>query len=186
MHNIIHWTYPEKTSISQIEKEILNYVHSHSDGYGTDKIAILSTKPFENEDEARTYIDEMDRNFYGGYAVKFYDYSKVKDTKKITELKSKLAEIMHKQSEYIDTHHVKDFKASFIGCAKCGSKLSKQHLKNDKCPVCYADLRAESTLERIASFKNRINECQEKIQQEIHKQKDKAKIYWLIKFEYHS
>ena len=186
MHNIIHWTYPEKTSIKQIENDVVNYVHSHGDRYGTEKIEMLSTKPFENEDEARNYIKEMDRNFYGGYAVKFYDYSSVKDNKKISELKSKLAEIMHKQSEYIDTHHVKDFKASFIGCAKCGSKLSRQHLISDKCPVCHNDLRAESTLERIASFKNRVKECQEKIMQETQKQKDKANIYWLVKFEYHS
>ena len=186
MHNIIYWTYPEKTSFSKIENEVVKYVYSHGDRYGTDRISLLSTKPFDNENEAKNYINEMDRDFYGGYAVKFYDYSKVKNTKKIDELKAKLDEISKKRDEYISTHHVKDFKASLIGCAKCGSKLSKQHLKSDKCPVCSADLRAESTLERIASFDNRIKEHQEKITQETQKQKDKAEIKWLVKFEYHS
>ena len=185
MHNIIHWTYPEKTSTVQIKTEVINYVRSHGDGYGTDNIRFLDDI-FESEDQAYSYINEIDNGFYGGYGVKFYDYSKVKDTKKITELKSKLAEIMHKQSEYINAHHVKDFKASFIGCSKCGSKLSKEYLISDKCPVCHNDLRAESTLERIASFKNRAKECQEKILQETQKQKDKANIFWLVKFEYHS
>lgn len=186
MHNIIHWTYPETTSISKIENEVVNYVHSHGDRYGTEKIEILSTKPFDNREQAETYILEMDKNFYGGYAVKFYDYSKTKNTKKIDELNAKLDETFKKRDEYISTHHVKDFKASFIGCAKCGSKLSRQHLICDKCPVCHNDLRAESTLERISSFAKRIKEYQEKITQETQKQKDKAEIKWLVKFEYHS
>lgn len=186
MHNIIHWTYPEKTSINKIESDVVNYVHTHGDRYGTDRIVMLSNKPFDNEKQAKSYIDEMDRDFYGGYAVKFYDYSNAKKTKKIDELKAKLLELSKNRDEYISAHHVKEFKASFIGCAKCGSKLSRQHLISDKCPVCRNDLRAESTLERIASFEKRIKECKEKIQQEIEKQKDKANIKWLVKFEYHS
>lgn len=186
MHNILHWAYPEKTSISVIESDVINYVKSHGDRYGTERIVILSTMPFDNEEQAETYIREMDRGFYGGYAVKFYDYSQTQDTKKTKQLKIKLADIMHKKSEYIATHHVKDFKASYIGCSKCGSKINKQFLRSDKCPVCYQDLRAESILERIANFDTRIIECQEKIQQEIQKQKDKAEKKWLVKFEYHS
>ena len=186
MHNIIHWVYPEKTSINKIESEVVNYVHSHGDRYGTERIEILSTMPFDNMEQADTYIREMDSNFYGGYAVKFYDYSNAKDTKKTEELKSKLANIMHKKSEYIANHHVRNFKASYVGCSKCGSKINKQYLNVDKCPVCYQDLRAESVLECIKNYDKRIIEYQEKIQQEIQKQKDKAKINWLIKFEYHS
>lgn len=186
MHNIIRWTYSEKTSIKQIENEVVNYVRSHGDRYGTDRIALLSSKPFENIDDANAYINDMDRDFYGGYAVKFYDYSKAKNTAKINELNAKLDETIKKRVEYIETHHVKHFKASFIGCAKCSSKLSKQYLTSDKCPVCHNDLRAESTLERIASFDKRIKEYQEKIKQETQKQKDKAEIKWLVKFEYHS
>ena len=186
MHNIIHWVYPEKTDKNKIEREAINYVHSHGDRYGTDKIVFLNNEPFENEDEARNYINEINKVFYGGYAVKFYDYSKVKNTLKIIELQDNITEILKKRDEYISTHHVKNFKASFIGCSQCGSKLSKQHLISDKCPVCHNDLRAESTLERIASFDNRIKAYQEKIKQEKQKQKDKATIYWLVKFEYHS
>lgn len=185
MHNIIYLTYPEKTDKNKIEKDVIKYVKSHGDRYGTDSIRFLYDV-FENEEEARAHIDDIDKGFYDGYGAKFYDYSSVKETKKINELKSKLAEILHTQSVYIDTHHVKNFKASFIGCSKCGSKLNRQHLTCDKCPVCHNDLRAESTLERIANFKKRAQECQEKIMQETQKQKNKAEIKWLIKFEYHS
>ena len=186
MHNIIHWTYPEKTDIIKIEKDVVNYVMSHGDRYGTMGITPLTNAPFENQEQAEAYIRERDNGYYAGYAVKFYDYSKAKNTKKMDELNAKIDETFKKRDEYISTHHVKDFKASFIGCSKCGSKLSRQHLNSDKCPVCYNDLRAESTLERIANFDKRIKEYQAKIKQEIQKQKDKADIKWLVKFEYHS
>ena len=162
MHNIIHWVYPEKTDKNKIEKDVTNYVQTHGDKYGTDNIRFLAGV-FENEEQARTHINEIDNGFYSGYGAKFYDFSKVKNTKKIDELNAKIDETFKKRDEYISTHHVKDFKASFIGCAKCGSKLSKQYLRGDKCPVCYSDLRAESTLERIANFDKRIKEYKDKI-----------------------
>lgn len=186
MHNINYWTYPEKTLGGTITNEVVKFVNSHGDRYGTDSVKFIDHTIFEDEEKAREYINTLSNGWYEGYAVKFYDYSKCKSTKKVDELKAKFNEIADKRREYITTHHVKDFKASYIGCSKCGSKISREYLRSDKCPVCGHDLRAESTLLRIASFDNRIHEYEARIKEETHKQKAKAEIKWLVKFEYHS
>lgn len=186
MHNIMHFTFSEKKSATAIQNEVVDYVHSHGDRYGTDKVKFIDNRIFENADKARDYIESLANDWYQGYAVKFYDYSKVKNTKKIDELEAKIKETLDKKNEYVSAHSIKNFKASYVGCSKCGSKLSREYLKGNRCPLCGSDLRAESTLERIASFDKRINEYNAKIQQEKTKQKDKAEVKWLVKFEYHS
>ena len=186
-HNIMYFTYSAKTSERAIEKEVVDYVHSHGDRYGTEKVKFIDFKVFENEDKARDYIEnELKNDWYQGYAVKFYDYSKVKSTKKIEEFEEKIRETFVKKNEFISSHSIKNFKAAYIGCSNCGSKLSKKHLSSNICPVCKKDLRAESTLERIAGFDKRIEQYTAKIQQEKSKLKDKAEVKWLVKFEYHS
>jgi transcription initiation factor IIE alpha subunit len=81
---------------------------------------------------------------------------------------------------------VKNQKAAYIGCPNCGSKLNKERLRSEYCPLCNGDLRAVSTLERIESYKKRIADYEAKIKEERLKRKNKAEIKWLVKFEYHS
>lgn len=186
MHNILYETYPETTTRREIEADV-QYIVTHSgDRYGTDNVKFYPNQIHANYNAAVMYIDSIDKDFYGGYAVKFYDFSNVKDSTKIEELKAKIKELSEKQREYIEANSVKKRKSAYIGCAVCGSGLSRKHLKSEKCPLCGNDLRAASTLERIASFDKRIKECNEKIELERQKMKNKAKIKWLVKFEYHS
>ena len=186
MHNIIYDIYSGKTTEDKILKDVLYTVQHSGDRYGTDSISFKGHRVFECYEEARAYIESLDNRWYEGYAVKFYDYSKVEDTAKIKVLRDKIIETKNNKREYIAEHSVKSFKAAYIGCAKCGSKLSREHLNNDKCPLCHNDLRSESTLQRINSFDKRIEEYNKKIHQEQQKQKKKAEIEWLVKYEYHS
>jgi predicted RNA-binding Zn-ribbon protein involved in translation (DUF1610 family) len=185
-HEIIYREYENNKTESQILNEVLETVRHSGDGYGTDHIKFITDQIFENENEAVKYIDKIDTDWYGGFAVKFYDYSGAKKTKKIEEYESKIDEIIKKKNAYFHAHHVKNFTAKFIGCAKCGSKLSREHLIGNSCPLCGSDLRAASTLERLANFDKRRDEYKQKIAQEVQKQKKAAKIKWLVKFEYHS
>ena len=96
-----------------------------------------------------------------------------------------MAEFKKSKSEYIKEHSVKNFQAKHIGCLKCGSKLNKDFLNYDKCPLCGTDLRSKTTLEKIKWFDEKIKDYQNRIETEKRKQKSKAKIKWLIKYEYH-
>lgn len=184
MHNILYRTFGEKTPRNEITRTVLRIVQSNGDRYGTESVNFYD-RVFNNEDEAREWIDKND-GFYKGIAVKVYDFSAVKNTQKIDDLQARIAENERKRSEYIKAHSVKSFKSQFIGCQCCGSKLNKDRLRNDRCPLCLTDLRAESTLERIKSFDAKRKDLEAKIAIERQKQKDKAQIVWLVKFEYHS
>jgi DNA repair exonuclease SbcCD ATPase subunit len=186
MHNILYRTFSRDIPEVEIVKKVRKIVQSNGDRYGTDDVKFVSHRICDNEERAREYIGAIDGGWYGGFAVKFYDFSKVKNTKKIDELEEKIKDTVVKKKDFINAHHVKGFKASYIGCSKCGSKISKEYLQGDCCPVCRTDLRAASVLERIESFDKRIEEYKAKIEQEKKKQKDKAEIKWLVKFEYHS
>lgn len=185
MHNILYRTFCEKTSRREITDCVLKIVANNGDRYGTERVTFHENNIFNNEDEAREWIHAHD-GFYAGIAVKFYDFSAVKNTAKIDELEARLKENLKKKAEYISAHSVKTFKAQFIGCQCCGSKLNREKLLGEMCPLCRTDLRAESTLERIRSFDAKHKEICAKIKAERQKQQDKAKVQWLVKFEYHS
>lgn len=184
MHNIRYREYPENTTKQKITDDVLRIVSSSGDGYGTDRIA-FSDVVCDNYDAAHTYIQKIDKGFYDGLAVKYYDFSKVKGTKKVDDLEKKIAETREKKSAFADAHSVKSQKAAFIGCPKCGSKLSRERLRGNSCPLCGMDLRAPSTLERLKSYDTRISEYEKQIAEERQKNKKKARIMWLVKFEYH-
>lgn len=186
MHNIMYETYPEKTSEKAITEDVLHYVQNHGDMYGTDRVQFPTSMVFDNYEAAQNYIDSIDHDFYGGYAVKYYDFSKMKFTKKIEELQVKIKDVQTKWQEYEQAHSVKNQKAVFIGCPECGSKLNRERLKAERCPLCHAELRAKTTLERLASFESRIREYEKRIGEERMKEKKKAEVKWLVKFEYHS
>lgn len=186
MHNIRYDTFLGEVSLKTIEKDIVSRVQNIGDRYGTDHLRMPTNDIFVSEDAAVKYIENIDRGDFDGIAVKFFDLSQIKDTKKVANYRAKLNELWQKKSDYIAAHSVHKQRATYIGCRECGSKLNKEKLKGEHCPLCGTDLRAASTLEHIASFDKRREELFEKIKEEQLKQKDKAPIRWLVKYEFHS
>ena len=185
MHNICYREYPENTPKQKIIDDVVKTVSRSGDGYGTDRITFRDVV-CDNISVAQTYINDNDNAFYGGLAVKYYDFSNVKNNKKVEELEKKISETLVKKNEFAVAHSVKSQKAAFIGCPRCGSKLSRERLYGNNCPLCGKELRAQSTLERLKGYDNRISEYKKQIAQEQLKNKKKAKVMWLVKFEYHS
>jgi hypothetical protein len=184
-HAIEYNTYSATWTMKQIAADVLECVKHQGDHYGTDKVRFPTDKVFDTCEEARKYINANDKGWYDGIAVKFLDFDEVKDSEKIKELRAKIADTIQKKNEYIAAHSVKAQKATYIGCQSCGSKLNKEKLRGERCPLCQHDLRAASTLDRILSFDKRIEEYNKKINQELLKQKKNAKVKWLVKYEYH-
>lgn len=184
-HCTKHTTYSATWTLERIAQDVIDNVNHNGDCYGTDCVRMPTDEVFDTYEEAEAYICKIDRGDYDGIAVKYLDFTGVEDSNKIKELRARIADTVQKQKEYIAAHSVKLQKAAYIGCHSCGSKLNKERLRGERCPLCDTDLRAVSTLERIGSFKKRIDEYDKKIVQERLKQKKKAKIQWLVKFEYH-
>lgn len=180
-HEIKKITYPESRTLKHIAEDVIDYVRNHGDRYGTDCVRMPTARIFDDYEAAEEYIRTVDNGWYDGIAVKFY--SGTKDSAKITEYREKIEDVKLKKEEFVRAHSVKAQKAAYIGCTSCGSKLNKEKLKGERCPLCGTDLRAPSTIERIDSFDRRLKELNEKIANE--QRKKNATIKWLVKFEYH-
>ena len=184
-HEIKYIVCKENQSRQDIMDDIQSYARRHGDGYSSYVTWHEKVPPLDSYDEARAFI-EHDNGNYSDHAVRYYDYRNVPDSAKIKKIQVQIQELRTAKSEWIKSHSVKAQKAQYIGCSKCGSKLSKNHLHGECCPLCGTDLRSGYILEKIEWYDNKINMCYDAIQEERKKQKNKAEIMWLVKFEFHS
>ena len=61
-----------------------------------------------------------------------------------------------KYEEYEREHSVLAFKAAYVSCTKCGSKLNREYLKSDTCPICRTDMRSDTTQSILARYFKKI------------------------------
>lgn len=183
-HAIHHIVVDEKVDRNSVMADIQEIARRDGDGYCSRLNWRDNLAPFSSKAEAEMFVESFDGR-YEDIAVRFYDYSGATKTSKIAECETKITELVNAKKEYIAEHSVRKFQAKFIGCQKCGSKIAKDYLRGESCPVCSKDLRAESTLKKISWYGVKIAELYERIEIEKMKQKNKAKIKWLVKFEYH-
>ena len=142
--------------------------------------------PFDSYDDAYEYLeDNCCDGWYKQVAVLYRDLNSVKETKKAKDLKSRIIELNNKYQLLNSKIHYKDVKSAFISCKNCNSKINKDYLNSNFCPICHADLRPESTKQRLENMQKNIKNLQKELHKEKLKQKSKAKIKWLVKIEYH-
>lgn len=185
MHNIHYWVYDENVSKAHVMADLQYQANQDGDGYSSRFTWHDNTKPFESYDEAMAFIKSVDKGWYDDHAVRFKDYSGV-TSPKIAEYEKKIAELEESRKAYILEHSVHNLSAKHIGCPKCGSKLNKEFLVGEICPLCKTDLRSKTTLDKLRWYADKANDYNKRIAEEQRKQSKKAKIKWLVKFEYHS
>lgn len=185
MHNIGYLVEKENCNKSKVMTHIMEIAERDGDGYDTGQMHWHDRQaPLKNRDEAEKFIKDHDRGWYDDHAVKFYCHDNVKTTKKMTEIRERIKSINLKRDEYTRDHSVKKLKAAFVSCPKCGSKLAREKLWGEQCPLCRTDLRSKTTLDTLKRYQERIDEEYAKLKAEQEKQQ--GEICWLIKYEYHS
>lgn len=185
-HEIKYFVCSPTQSRASIMDEIQNYARRYGDGYASYVTWHDNVAPLDSYDDAKNFIEQRDNGNYSDHAVRYYDYSGIPETNKIKNIREQITDLSKARAEWIKSHSVKSQKAQYIGCHKCGSKLSKEHLRGESCPLCGTDLRSGYILEKIEWYNNKIRLCYDAIEAEKKKQKNKAKIMWLVKFEFHN
>ena len=146
-------------------------------------------KQFNSEEEAKEFIDKIDKNWYHQIAVSYRYQKDFKPSKALEKLKERLEKAHHDYYQAEGAFHFKSHKSQTVGCSKCGSKLALAYLKRNTCPLCGNDLRPTTTLDKIAKLKSNYDKlCKEykaKEHEERMKSIKKAELYWLVKIEYH-
>ncbi len=185
-HNVCYVSADENCDRKKILAQICEKANRDGDGYTGPLKWHDEIEPRTNRDAAEKWIRDHDNGWYDDHCVRYYDYSRATITKKIRELQDKHAALTLKMGEYMHQHSVSALKASYIGCPKCGSKLAKEYLSGEYCPLCRTDLRSKTTQETLAKYQEKSKAIIKAIQAEEEKQRRNRKVRWLIKYEYHS
>ena len=138
-------------------------------------------EPFKDKDAAYKYVEEMSyRSDYLQIAVPFYRYE---CNDKLKELMAKLEEAKAELEQAKKPHYSVDtVKSQFITCRHCGSKLAVKYIKSNKCPLCGEDLRPQSAQDKVKRLMAKVK----KMEGDVQKKKQRyAKVYWLVKIEFH-
>lgn len=191
MHEIRHLTYDGKLDFKTIMKyadeEYYNgcEYHNHLDSLRQ----INKNGVYNSYDDAREAIEKADDNWYDQIACKYYHYPNLVYSKKYLGIEERLKEWNKKLYTLQDTIHYKNVKASFISCPKCNSKINKEFIRSNFCPVCRNDMRPKTTLDTIKRYEEIILNLRIDLNNELRhlqeKQRKNAKIMWLVKIEYH-
>lgn len=182
-------SYKESISKESILAELDDYVLRmtwQESSHGIDTIRWYENTVCSDYDSAREFLDNHREYDYDSLAVRYKCIDKEKSSKKLDELKVKCNEVYKKYTEMNKKVVFKEFKSQYIGCKNCGSKLNKDYLNSNKCPLCYYDMRSETLLNQIKNLENKLNDLNLQIKEETKKLNEKyGKVYWLVKVEYH-
>lgn len=195
-HSIEYYDFDVKTDKKTIEREMNQRAREDGD-YHRDLGSPIRwlTGICEDREQAYERIRSNDKGWYDQLAVQYKAYppAKLGESKVIANLRERIAKEKAKRDEYRKAHSIKTFKAEFVGCPHCGSKLKKDLVNGEICPLCRTDLRSKTTLDTLARYTSNIEELEKSLKkaiaEETRKQNKKnekaAKVMWLVKIEYH-
>lgn len=84
-------------------------------------------------------------------------------TKKQLDLERRIKETEQKYIEYNNKHSIKMLSSDFIGCKECGSRLKRELLHSEYCPLCRNDLRSKTTIDTLKGYQNKIKKLQKEL-----------------------
>lgn len=192
-HSINYATYPENVDKQRVQAywdEVAMHEDCQEGCTGLPDSIIWYNKPvLSNYEAAQNWIEEHDSNWYDQIAIRYKDVIDVKPSKALEKALERKVKATNNYYDLSNKFHFENVKSQFIGCKKCGSKLSIKFLHNNFCPLCKNDLRPETILKRIEVAKENMKKAEKELknmQKEFDKkQEKKAKIMWLVKTEYH-
>lgn len=195
-HNVKHYTYPENVDKKQAEASINEFV-THAtwrehEGFGNtlERPIRWIDQILPDYDSAMRFIESHDKGWYDQLAVKYREGAPVKTSKKLDALRQKCIEAEKAYREAESKVVAKDFKAQLVTCKGCNSKLNKDYLKRNACPLCGTDMRSDTEKKRVARLKELWQKAQKSVEAEEtamrKKNQQPPKVKWLVKIEYHT
>lgn len=190
-HNIEYFDYDICKNPKDIEANLANYVRHETwqEGGSMSPIRWLKQSPLPDRNAAEQFIKRHDKRWYDCLAVR---YKEPVMTQAIRDAQKAEAAAWKKYNDLGNEIYVTTLTSEFISCKVCKSKLNRKMLAIPKigipknvCPVCHAELRPKSTLERIDRAKKAAEKASEHTNEVARKSKNQ-KVRWLVKIEYYT
>ena len=189
-HNIQYYSYAASSDTRKIAAEMNEHVQNatwREGGHGLDSPIRFIDRTMADYEEAMEFIKNNDKGWYDQLAVKYRSIPQGKTSKKIEDLKAKLSAARQEHYALNSEIAAKSFKADYVGCRHCGSKINRTYIKSNFCPVCHGDMRSDTTQKKLQTLAAKIK----KLEQDL-REAEKAfaakysEIFWLVKIEYHT
>lgn len=193
-HNIEYFEYKENINKKNVQKDLDNYCARatwREGGHVLSQAIRWLDHVCDSYEEAKDYIKKHDRGWgwYDQIAVKYKYHEPIipstKGYQKLLARRSELKKLLEERSCRIH-YSAENTQSKFVACKECGSRLATKYIKSNHCPLCRKDLRPASVLKGIETARKMFFDINEKIEAEEKKVAKKAKIYWLVKIEYHT
>lgn len=148
---------------------------------------VLEGTVYDDYDSAYEKSLELERlrGSYNDFAIPFYSSVKQEPTKQMENIEKRMEKIIIDKKEYEEKHSIKSLSSKLVTCKHCESKLAKDFLKRNNCPVCGKDLRSQYILDRIKKYDNDYKKLNKQLTEIKKKRNKKGPIKWLVKVEVH-
>jgi len=140
-------------------------------------------KIFPSEEAAREYADSNPANWMRHANIVLAYRTAGPVTKEVQKLVKQVSTLRGQMWAYAGEHGIKSLKAAFISCPKCGSRLSRQHLHGDFCPLCQMDLRSKTTKKALARYEERVKEKEEQLRKAREEAAAKSPVAYLVCYQ---
>lgn len=189
-HNIKYFVYSENANRESVKRELDSYV-AHEDwqegcsGLYND-IRWLDNEPIcKDEDDVTVKLNRLDRGNYDNLALRFYQAQPMKDSKTYKALQEKARAALEAFRKKDNVRYAETVTADFVGCKGCGSRLSRVHIRTNRCPLCGADLRSKTMRNAVDAAEAKWRKAQQAAEDYV-KQHAKKRVVWMVKIEYHT
>lgn len=186
-HEIKHYEYSEKTSKKAIEEELKTFVRMTciQEGGQLGRIQWFDNTICDSLSAAEEFLEVKDKpGDYRNLAVRFR--VPAPGNKKIDELRGKAAIARGAYNQADRVVATASMKSAFVACKSCGSKLNREKLRSNFCPVCRADMRSKTELARINRLLQKALKTEEELEMAEKAAAKRGTVKWLVKIEYHT
>lgn len=190
-------TFDAKMKKEAIERECGKWADENCDRRenprGYDSLSInFTSRVFENYLAACEYLDTTFGN-YRQTAVQYKEYPEFAPTKAMQAVNAQIKKYSDLLGELNKPHYANpNIKSKTIKCKACESVLAIKycgHSYRNNCPVCGADLRPTTVLDKEKAYNTKVEELRNKYREleraEQKKLESKAVLKWAVACEVH-
>lgn len=161
--------------------------HENPSGRYDNVLDILDLKIYPDYETAYRKAEEIERErgSYNDFAIPFYSEVKQEPTKQMLNLVKRLEKLQVDKAEYAGKHSVKTLSSKLITCKHCESRVAKDFLRRESCPVCGKDLRSQYILNRLKKYDEDYRKLSRELRDIEKKRSKKGPVKWLVKVEVH-
>lgn len=178
-------------SLAKARAQIVDRVRHNADleefsNMGEDIGNITPIYPPESCCRSLQSAEEWYENSYAAFHrpyqkyIPFLDTDSLPNNKRLLTLEKRLQDEISKRNAYYNAHNVQNLQAKYIGCKHCGSKVNKDYIHNNSCPVCHNNMLSDTVQKRLDALNARIDGLKTSIVAEKERRAAKAPTRYLV------